>query len=126
MLQIHVLHKHEIHADDTIEGTVKTIVDLDPELNYQFLDRDGEWKVAKGIRCHVPLVLHDGNIWEFEGTPLETMYVYILVSLGIRMVGVLAGGISTMVMDAAPSYVLAVSVVRPTDRVEFRRMTSGP
>jgi len=36
------------------------------------------------------------------------------------------GGISTMVMDAAPSYVLAVSVVRPTDRVEFRRMTSGP
>jgi len=90
VLQIHVLNRHEIHADDTIEGTVMTTIDLDPELKYQFLDRDGEWKVARGVRAQVPLMPHEGNIWEFEGTPPETMYVYILVSLGIRMVGVLA------------------------------------
>lgn len=35
-------------------------------------------------------------------------------------------GITTTIKEAAPAYVTAVSVVKPTDRVEFRRLTSGP
>jgi hypothetical protein len=35
-------------------------------------------------------------------------------------------GIVTMVKQAEPSYVTAVSVIKPTDRVEFRRLTYGP
>jgi len=36
------------------------------------------------------------------------------------------GGITTLIKEAEPSRVTAVSVVKPTDRVEFRRLTSGP
>lgn len=36
------------------------------------------------------------------------------------------GGIAAVIREAEPSYVKAVTVVKPTDRVEFRRLTSGP
>lgn len=36
------------------------------------------------------------------------------------------GGIITLVTQAEPSYVGTVHVVKPTDRMEFRRLTSGP
>ena len=35
-------------------------------------------------------------------------------------------GIVTIIKEAQPSYVTAVNVVKPTDRVEFRRLTYGP
>lgn len=35
-------------------------------------------------------------------------------------------GIITIIKEAQPSYVTAVTVVKPTDRVEFRRLTYGP
>jgi hypothetical protein len=35
-------------------------------------------------------------------------------------------GIVTTIKQAEPTYVTAVSVIKPTDRVEFRRLTSGP
>ena len=35
-------------------------------------------------------------------------------------------GIVTTIKDAEPSYVRTVNVVRPTDRIEFRRLTIGP
>jgi hypothetical protein len=35
-------------------------------------------------------------------------------------------GIMTMIKQTEPNYVTAVSVIKPTDRVEFRRLTSGP
>lgn len=35
-------------------------------------------------------------------------------------------GITTLIKEAEPSYVTAVSIVKPTDRIEFRRLTNGP
>ena len=35
-------------------------------------------------------------------------------------------GIPSVIKQAEPNYVKAVTVVKPTDRVEFRRLTSGP
>ena len=35
-------------------------------------------------------------------------------------------GIVTTIQEAQPAYVTAVSIVKPTDRVEFRRLTYGP
>lgn len=36
------------------------------------------------------------------------------------------GGITTTIKEAEPSYAGTVTVVKPTDRMEFRRLTSGP
>lgn len=35
-------------------------------------------------------------------------------------------GIMTLIKQAEPNYVTAVSVIKPTDRMEFRRLTTGP
>lgn len=35
-------------------------------------------------------------------------------------------GIITLIKEAEPSYVTAVTVIKPTDRIEFRRLTAGP
>jgi hypothetical protein len=35
-------------------------------------------------------------------------------------------GITTLIKEAEPSYVTSVSIVKPTDRIEFRRLTNGP
>lgn len=35
-------------------------------------------------------------------------------------------GIATIINQAEPTYVTSVTVIKPTDRVEFRRLTNGP